>query len=84
VAFLEQLWPINPHFALSLAHTSQLPKGSAVNLLEQWLRGDHKHAYPIIEAFVPLLGERQFWQVVTRVSLSLQMHDMLEYHRRGA
>jgi hypothetical protein len=84
VEFLEQLWPINPHFTLSLAHTSQLPMGSAVNLLEQWLQGNHNHASPIIEAFLPLLGGKRFWQVVSRVSLPPQMANMLEYYRRGA
>jgi hypothetical protein len=83
VGFLEELWPINPHFALSLASTSQLQTKSAVALLGRWLDGDHNLAKPIIEAFVPLLGEKGFWRAIEQSSPPEKMAHMLEYQRHG-
>jgi hypothetical protein len=83
IAFLEGLWAINPHFALSLAHTSQLQTDSALALLGRWIHGDHNLAKPIIQTFVPLLGEKKFWRVVEQSGAPEKMAQMLEYQRHG-
>ena len=81
VSFLSALWQINPHYALSLAASSQLPRESSIELLQRWLGGHCNEGKAIIETFVPLVGEARFWKTVDEAEVLEPMAHMLGYQR---
>lgn len=84
IQFIEELFPQNQRYALSLVRSAQLPMAEVVHLLQHWLvSASHNSSQGLIEGLVPMLGEERFWSIAARVELSAAMEDFLNYHSSG-